>query len=65
MKEDFIRQEIFTALLDTWKQIREGDINSVWKTYDNMYQKLSQFIDEDEFQREKNKIIFGERENNF
>jgi len=65
MKEDFIRQEIFIALLDTWKQIREGNIDSVWKSYDNMYQKLSQFINEDEFRREKNKIIFGEQENNF
>ena len=65
MKEDFIRQEIFIALLDTWKQIRDGDIDSVWKTYNNMYQKLSQFIDEDEFEREKRKIIFGERETQF
>ena len=65
MKEDFIRQEIFIALLDTWKQIHEGNIDSVWNTYDNMYQKLSQFINEDEFQREKNKIFFREQENNF
>ena len=60
--EKEIKNKIHNALLNVFKDIREGDIEGAWDTYDKFYDILSPYIDIEKFTEDKNKIIFCENE---